>query len=657
MPYTAKQIEVLKGLDGVRRRPAMYIGSRGLRGLHQIIYEVVDNAIDEVLAGACSHIDVTLHRDGSFSVEDDGRGIPVDIQPEMKRPGVEVVMTILHAGSKFGGGGYKVSGGLHGVGVSVTNALSEWLEVEVCRDGKRHRQRFERGKPVTELEVIGKASKTGCLVRFKPDGEIFETVQPEEEVLATRLRELAYLNPSVIIRLTNEDSGVVQKFEEKGGIGSYVQALNEGQTVVHRKPIYFQGTAQDVEIELALQYNTGFRDNIVSFVNDINTIEGGTHVSGLKTALTRVVNTWARKTNALRDKDPVPSGDDVREGLTAVIALKLKEPQFEGQTKTKLGNSEVEGLVNSLVQERLGQYFEEEPTVRNRIIEKTLTAARAREAARRAADLVKRKSGLDNPDLPGKLADCSSRNPAECELFIVEGDSAGGIAKQGRDSRYQAVLPLRGKILNVEKSRLDKILGNEVIRVLISALGTGVGDGKEANGSPNSNGSGEGNGEQQGQRANHNGFDISRLRYGNIVLMADADVDGSHIRTLLLTFFFRHMLQLIEQGHLYIAQPPLYCVRTTKERYYAADDQELQEVLKKLKGRRYTVTRFKGLGEMNADQLAETTMDRESRRIARVTLNHAAEADHIFSVLMGPAVEPRRQFIVEHAREVRNLDI
>ncbi len=649
MPYTAKQIEVLKGLEGVRRRPAMYTGSRALRGLHQIIYEVIDNSIDEVLAGYCTHIEVTLHRDGTISVLDDGRGIPVDIHPELKRPGVEVVMTTLHAGSKFGGGGYKVSGGLHGVGVSVTNALSEWLEVEVCRDGKRYRQRYQRGKPVTDLKVVGKAKQTGSLVHFKPDAQIFETVEPDEEVLAARLRELAYLNPGVVIKLANEDSGVVRKFEEKGGISSYVQALNEGQTPLHRRPIYFQGTVQDIESEVAIQYNAGFHDTIVSFVNDINTTEGGTHVSGLKTALTRVVNAWARKTNALREKDPVPSGEDVREGLTTVIALKLREPQFEGQTKTKLGNSEVEGIVNSLVQEKLNQQFEENPPVRNRIIEKVLTAARAREAARRAADLVKRKSGLDNPDLPGKLADCSSRDPDECELFIVEGDSAGGIAKQGRDSRYQAVLPLRGKILNVEKARLDKILANEVIRVLVSALGTGIGNGK---GNGNNNGE-----EEEALRGNNSGFDISRLRYRDIVLMADADVDGSHIRTLLLTFFFRHMRELIEKGHLFIAQPPLYCVRTTKERYYAADEGELQKVLKRLKGKRHTVTRFKGLGEMNADQLAETTMNRQTRRVAKVALKDAEEADRIFSVLMGPAVEPRRQFIVEHAREVRHLDI
>ena len=646
MKYDSKQIEVLKGLEGVRKRPAMYIGSRGLRGLHQIVYEVIDNSVDEVLAGYCQHIRVVIHSDGSFSVEDDGRGIPVDIHHETKRPGVEVVMTTLHAGSKFGGGGYKVSGGLHGVGVSVTNALSEWLEVEVYRDDKIHFQRYERGNPVSDLKVRGKTDKRGTKTRFKPDAEIFETTVADAEILGERLHELAYLNPEVEITLSVEETGVVQVYREKGGVGAYCSHLHGNATLLHRKPLHLQGKSGDTEIEVALQYNNGFQENIVSFVNDIKTVDGGTHVSGFKTSLTRVVNQVARKTGLLKEKDSNLVGDDVREGLCAVISLKLTDPQFEGQTKAKLGNSEVEGMVSSLIYEQLATAFEEDPQTKRRILEKAITAARAREAAKRASELVKRKSGLDNPDLPGKLKDCRSRNPAECEVFIVEGDSAGGSAETARDSRFQAVLAIKGKTINVEKHRLDKILANAEIRAIISAMGTGIlsGGSDNGNGGENENGQGE-------------GFDHSRLRYHRIVLMTDADVDGARIRTLLLAFFFRHMAPLIEKGHIYIAQLPIYSVKTAREQRYVYTDEELEKVRSEIKGKNLTITRFKGLAEMNAEQLADTGMNPETRTLLRVTLDDASKADAIFTVLMGSEVAPRKAFIVEHAREVRNLDI
>lgn len=642
MQYDSKQIEVLKGLEGVRKRPAMYIGSRGLRGLHHIIYEVIDNGVDEVLAGFCENIDVVLHKDGSVSVEDDGRGIPVDTHPEVKKPGVEVVMTTLHAGSKFGGGGYKVSGGLHGVGVSVTNALSEWLEAEVSRNGRLYWQRYERGNPVSKLEVKGTAKKTGTKIRFKPDPEIFETTVVDQEILGDHLHELAYLNPDAKISLSVEETGVVQVYREKGGISAYVSRLHGNAPLLHRKPVYLQGRVGDTEIEVALQYNTGYHENIVSFVNDINTVDGGTHVVGFKTSLTRVVNQAARKSGLLKEKDPNLVGEDVREGLSAVLSLKLTEPQFEGQTKAKLGNSEVEGMVSSVVYEQLSIALEEDPQTRKRIIDKAITAARAREAAKRASELVKRKSGLENPDLPGKLMDCRSKDASECEIFIVEGLSAQGTAGGARDSRFQAVLPIRGKTINVEKHRLDKILANEAIRSMVAAIGTGILNGPPENGSNGSNG---------------DGFDASKLRYHRIVLMTDADVDGAHIRTLLLAFFFRHMAPLIEKGHVFIAQLPLYSVKTAREQHYVYTDEELDRVRSEIKGRSLTVTRFKGLAEMNSEQLADTGMNPQTRTLLRVTLEDAAKADAIFSVLMGSEVAPRKEFIVEHAREVRNLDI
>jgi DNA gyrase subunit B len=641
--YQAKHIQVLKRLDAVRRRPAMYIGSTGSRGLHHLFVEVVDNCIDEVLAGRATEIDAVLHEDDSISVTDNGSGIPVDLHPEVKKPGVEVAMTMLHAGSKFGGGAYKVSGGLHGVGVSVVNALSEWLEVEVYRDGKIHRQRFARGKPTTKLEVTGKTKKTGTKVTYLPDAQVFESIQHEPERLTHRLEELAYLNRGVKIKFSNEKTGEAVVFQEKNGIQSYVEHLNRAKEPLHRA-IYFTRSREDTEVEIALQYNSGYLENILSYANNIHTAEGGTHVSGLKTALTRVINQYARKANLLKEKDANFSGDDVREGLTVVISVKLLQPQFEGQTKTKLGNSEIEGLVNSIVGEALAEYLEEHPAVSRKIVEKSVTAARAREAARRAADLVKRKGALENTSLPGTLWDCQERDPSKCELFLVEGKSAGGNAKQGRDSKYQAILPLRGVVLNVERARFDKMLRNQEIATLIQALGTGVSE----NGGNGDNGSSE-------QARSH--FDLSKLRYHKIIIMADADVDGAHIRTLLLTFFFRHMQELITEGHLFIAQPPLYGVRNGKDVLYAHTDKELESILKAVKAKNPMIQRYKGLGEMNPDQLADTTMDPDKRRIKRVTLEAAETADMIFSTLMGDDVEPRKEFIVRYAKEARDLDL
>jgi DNA gyrase subunit B len=635
--YTAEQITVLKGLEAVRKRPAMYIGSTGPRGLHHLVFEVVDNSIDEVLAGFCDRIEITIHEDKSVSVVDNGRGIPVDIHPELQIPGVEVVMTVLHAGSKFGGGSYKVAGGLHGVGVSVVNALSEWLEVRVKREGKVWYQKYERGVPLAPLKAIGNASHTGTAVRFLPDKEIFGDFDWSYEILAERFRYLAYLNPGVKIIFKDERTGTEESFQFKGGLEAFVQFLNRNKTPIH-KPIYFKQVRNDCEVEVAIQYTDGYQETILSFANNINTVEGGTHVSGFKTALTRVINQYARKLGLLKDKDPNIGGEDAREGLTAVISVKLLQPQFEGQTKTKLGNSEMEGLMNSIVGEELSRYFEENPSVARKIIEKGLTAYRAREAARKAADLVKRQSALESGSLPGKLADCTEKDPSKCELYIVEGDSAGGSAKQGRDRRYQAILPLRGKVLNVEKARLDKALENEEIKSLITALGTGIAE----------------NGEEDGK------FNIDRLRYHRIIIMADADVDGAHIRTLLLTFFFRYMRPLIERGHIYIAQPPLYQIkvgRDGKERYYAYSDSELEEILKKIKRKDVTIQRYKGLGEMNPQQLWETTMDPSTRTLIQVTIEDAIKADEIFTILMGGKVEPRREFIEKHAKEVRNLDI
>lgn len=646
--YQAKHIQVLKGLDAVRKRPAMYIGSTSSRGLHHLFVEVVDNCIDEVLAGRATEIDVVLHEDDSISVTDNGSGIPVDIHPEVKRPGVEVAMTMLHAGSKFGGGAYKVSGGLHGVGVSVVNALSEWLVVEVSRDGKVHRQRFERGKPASKLEVIGKAKKTGTKVTYKPDAEIFEAVIHEPEKLTHRLEELAYLNKAARIKFTNEKSGETQIFQEKNGIQSYVEHLNRAKEALHRA-IYFTRTREETEIEIALQYNTSYLEHILSYANNIHTAEGGAHVSGFKTALTRVINTYARKAGMLKEKDGNFSGDDVREGLTAVISVKLLHPQFEGQTKTKLGNSEIEGMVNSIVGEALAEYFEEKPPIARKIVDKAITASRAREAARRAADLVKRKSALENTNLPGTLWDCQERDPSKCELFLVEGKSAAGSAKQGRDSRYQAILPLRGVVLNVERARLDRMLGNNEISTLIQALGTGIGKSQNGNG----------NGHTEDDEASESGsrFDLSKLRYHKIVIMADADVDGAHIRTLLLTFFFRYMRKLVEDGHIYIAQPPLYGVRSGRDIIYAHTEMELERALESVKTKNPQIQRYKGLGEMNADQLAETTMEPEKRRIKQVMIEDAEAADEIFSILMGDVVEPRKNFIVQYAKEARDLDL
>jgi DNA gyrase subunit B len=650
--YQAKHIQVLKGLEAVRRRPAMYIGSTGARGLHHLFVEVVDNCIDEVMAGYCTQIDCVLHADDSVSVTDNGSGIPVDKHPVEKRPGVEVAMTVLHAGSKFGGGAYKVSGGLHGVGVSVVNALSEWLEVEVSRDGKVHHMRFERGKPVSKLKVIGKTKKTGTKVSYRPDLEIFEQIEHEPERLLNRLEELAYLNGGVKINFTNEKTGETVTFQEKNGIQAYVEHLNSTREPIHR-PIYFTRKRGDTEVEIALQYNSGYQETILSYANNIHTAEGGTHVSGLKTALTRAINLHARKANLLKEKDRNFVGDDVREGLTVVISIRLTQPQFEGQTKTKLGNSDIEGLVNSIVGEALTDYLEEHPTVARKIVDKGVTAARARDAARRAADLVKRKGALENSNLPGTLWDCQERDASKTELFLVEGKSAGGNAKQGRDSRYQAILPLRGVVLNVERARFDKMLKNQEITTLIQALGAGISV-HNGNGDAGENGDAE-------SESGRSHLDLSKLRYGKIIIMADADVDGAHIRTLLLTFFFRYMPRLIEEGHLYIAQPPLYGVRNGRDILYAHTDDELAAILKQVKAKNPTIQRYKGLGEMNADQLADTTMDPEKRRIKRVTIEDAeeamTEADRIFSTLMGDAVEPRKEFIVKYAKEARDLDL
>jgi DNA gyrase subunit B len=650
--YQAEHIAVLKGLEGVRKRPAMYIGDTSTRGLHHLLEEVIDNSVDEALAGYCKRIDVAIHSDGSASVTDDGRGIPVDIHPEEGRPAVEVVMTMLHAGGKFQTGAYRVSGGLHGVGVSVVNALSEWLEVWVKRDGKVWHQRYERGEPVTPLKAVGKSARTGTTVRFKPDPEIFETTEWDANRIKQRLHELAFLNPQVRFIFRDERTGEEVEFHEKGGLVAYVQHLNRNREVLHR-PIYISGVRRieqdgkvldEVSVEVALQYHEGYQEQILSFANDVRTVDGGTHESGFKNALTRVINNYARKTGLLKEKDPNLTGDDVREGLTSVISIKLMRPQFEGQTKHKLGNSEVEGIVFSIVHEELSAYFDKNGTIARRIAQKSIRAAQAREAAKRAAELVRRKTALDDARLPGKLADCTEKDPSLCELFLVEGESAGGTAKQGRDRRTQAILPLRGKVLNVEKHRLDKVLSNEEIRAIVTALGTGIWmeDGKHRR--------------KSGESLTE--FDISKRRYDRIILLADADVDGSHIRTLLLTFLFRYLRPLIEGGHVYIAKPPLYAIRKGRELYYAYTDEERDAIVRKLGGRGVTVQRFKGLGEMNPDQLAETTMDSKSRVLLKVTLEDAKKADWLFSVLMGEQVEPRRQFIEQHAKEVADeLDI
>jgi DNA gyrase subunit B len=799
--YDASQIKVLEGLEAVRVRPAMYIGSTGLQGLHHLVYEVVDNSVDEALAGFCQNVEMTIHLDNSVTVLDDGRGIPVDMHRTEGKPAVEVVLTKLHAGGKFDKGAYKVSGGLHGVGVSVVNALSEWLEVEIYHEGQVYQQRYERGVPVTELLVSGKTSRRGTKVTFLPDAEIFETLEFSFDTLAARLQELAFLNPGLRIALDDARTGRQQEFRYEGGIRSFVEHLNQGKSVLHSDPIYLTGERDGVRVEVALQYNDGYSEKTYSFANNINTIEGGTHLIGFKSALTRTVNAYAQASNLLKNGDETPSGDDVREGLTAIVSVQVPEPQFEGQTKTKLGNSEIKGLVESLVNERLGTYLEENPTVAKAIVEKAVLAARAREAARKARDLTRRKGALDSAALPGKLADCAARDPAEAEIFLVEGDSAGGSAKQGRDRRSQAILPLRGKILNVEKARFDKMLSSQEIQTLITALGTGIGP---------------------------EDFDINKIRYHKVIVMCDADVDGSHIRTLLLTFFYRQMPDIIEKGYLYIAQPPLYKVKRGNRELYLKDEQafedfileqgtselalipegddqritgaelisllkaliayesllrrfehrridvltlravtleqsldadslrdrervergvnaslavfqrlfpdepapeaamawdeesaahrvqfarvrdgtqsrlvldmpmvasaeyrelrargqavkrlglppyrltvkeqtrecpsivEVIEMVKSLGQRGLSIQRYKGLGEMNPDQLWETTMDPTRRVLLQVTLENAYTAEEIFSILMGEQVEPRRQFIEQHALEVRNLDI
>ena len=631
--YDARSITVLKGLEAVRKRPGMYVGSTSENGLHHLVYEVVDNSIDEALAGFCDRIGVTIHPDNAVTVTDNGRGIPVDLHPTEKIPAVELALTTLHAGGKFDKSSYKVSGGLHGVGVSVVNALSERLEVFVDRDGARHHMAFSRGLTTKPLSETGKTKETGTTVTFKPDPQIFTVLEYHYGTLSDRLRQLAYLNGGVRITIRDErkDPVAEETFYAKGGLVEFVTWLNRSKRTLHPKPIAFSVSKDEVEVDLAMQYTDGYNENTFTFVNNINTHEGGTHLTGFKSALTRTVNATAQSLGALKKENFTLSGDDIREGLTAVLHVKVKEPQFEGQTKTKLGNSEVEGIVKQVVNEHLSIFLEEHPPVARSIIEKAVSAARAREAARKARDLVRKKSGLENAVLPGKLADCSMDDPALCELYLVEGDSAGGTAKQGRDRSFQAILPLRGKILNVERARIDKILGNEEIRSMITAIGSGV----------------------------REDFKLEEARYHKVIIMTDADVDGAHIRTLLLTFFFRQMPQLIEEGYVYIAQPPLYRVAKGKEEFYAFNDEEREEYTKRIGGdaNKIQIQRYKGLGEMNQDQLWKTTMDPAARTILRVTLEDAVEASKLFDELMGDEVEPRRLFIEENARYVSHLDV
>ena len=631
--YAAKDIQVLEGLEAVRRRPGMYVGGTDAKALHHLVYEVVDNSIDEVLAGACSKIYVTIHPDSSVTVEDDGRGIPVDIHPEKKKPALEIVMTVLHAGGKFGGGGYKVSGGLHGVGVSAVNALSEWCEVEVKRDGKIHFQRYVRGAPVEAVKAIGKVAKdeTGNKTRFKFDREIFKgDVDYRFETLVQRFREMAFVTRGVTIDLYDERDLRRMTFFFEGGLTSFVRYLNRNREVLH-PVVHVDREVDSVGIEVALQYTDAYAESVYSFANTINTVDGGTHLTGMRAAITRTINDYARKNGLLKESDPNFSGDDTREGLTGIVSIKHRDPQFESQTKVKLMNAEVQTQVQSVLGEAFSEFLEQNPRAGKAIVQKCLTSARARDAARKARDLVIRKSALESLTLPGKLADCSERDPNKCELYIVEGDSAGGSAKQGRDRHFQAILPLRGKILNTERARLDKILGNNEVKALISALGTGIGE----------------------------SFDLSGLRYGRVIIMTDADVDGSHIRTLLLTFFFRYMPDLIDEGHMFIAQPPLYRVGHKNKVMYAYSEADRERVLKEISGGSdgASLQRYKGLGEMNPSQLWETTMDPAKRTLLQVTIEDAAEADRTFDMLMGSAVPPRRRFIQTHAREVRNLDV
>ena len=631
--YDESQIQVLEGLEAVRKRPGMYIGSTSSRGLHHLVYEIVDNSIDEALAGFCKNIEVSINEDNSITVIDDGRGMPVGIHPKMGKSTVEVIMTVLHAGGKFGGGGYKVSGGLHGVGASVVNALSEYCEVTVTREGHVWQQKYSRGNILCDLTKIGDSDGHGTKVMFKPDPEIFEDTIFDFEVLASRLRELAFLNKGIAITLIDkreEEEERVEKYHYEGGIKEFVSYLNRNKEVLHESPIYVEGEKDGIIAEIALQYNDGYNESLYSFANNIDTIEGGTHLAGFKSALTRAINDYAKRFGHIKDSDKNLSGDDAREGLTAVVSVKISEPQFEGQTKTKLGNSEVRGVVDSIVAAGVSIFLEENPAVGKIIIDKALMAARARDAARKARELT-RKSVLERSTLPGKLADCSSKDPKECEIYIVEGDSAGGSAKQGRNRKFQAILPLRGKILNVEKQRLDRILNSETIRSMITAFGAGIGK----------------------------DFDEEKLRYDRIIIMTDADVDGAHIRTLLLTFFYRYMRPLIDGGHVYIAQPPLYKVSKGKKEGYAYTEEELANLLEEFGGKDNTINiqRYKGLGEMNASQLWETTMDPEHRILKKATVSDAIVADEIFTILMGDKVEPRREFIQKNAGKISNLDI
>ena len=631
--YNESNIQVLEGLEAVRKRPGMYIGTTSSRGLHHLVYEIMDNSIDEALAGYCDEIEITINPDNSITNLDNGRGIPVGLHPKMGIPTVEVVHTVLHAGGKFGGEGYSVSGGLHGVGASVANALSEYLEVEVYRDGNIYKQRYERGNVVSKLEIVGKTDRTGTKTTFKPDPEIFEELEFNFEILLNRFRELAFLNKGLMIRLIDKrkEEPLVRELHYEGGIISFVEYINKNKEVIHTPPIYFENLKDGNHVEIAMQYNESYIENIYSFANNIATTEGGTHLTGFKTALTKVFNDYSRKHNYLKENDKNLLGEDIREGLTAVISVKLHEPQFEGQTKTKLGNSEIRTLVENTVNEKLSYFLEENPSIAKIIVEKCLTAARAREAARKAREMTRRKTALESTTLPGKLADCSEKDPSLCEIYIVEGDSAGGSAKQGRDRRFQAILPLWGKMLNVEKSRIDKVYSNEKLLPIITALGASIGE----------------------------DFDIEKLRYHKIIIMADADVDGQHIRTLLLTFMYRYMKPLVEGGFVYIAQPPLYKITKNKKEIYAYNERELEKKLNEKGWRKEdcSIQRFKGLGEMNPDQLWETTMNPETRTLLRVELNDAIAADEVFTTLMGEKVEPRKEFIQANARDVTNLDI
>ncbi len=627
--YDADKIQVLEGLESVRKNPGMYIGSTDPRGLHHLVYEVVDNAIDEALAGYCTHVEVSINKDGSVTVVDNGRGIPVDMHEKYKKPAVELVLTTLYAGGKFDEEAYKVSGGLHGVGVSVVNALSAWLEVKVRRDGNEYHQRYERGKTVSPLKIIGTSSETGTTVTFFPDLDVFESGEFSYETIATRLREMAFLNAGLQIKIKDEKKGQQDTFKYDGGVSEFVAYINRNKNPLYPNPVYFQGEKAGVQVEIAIQYTDSYTENVFTFVNNINTHEGGTHLFGFKGALTRVLNDYGKKNKIFSDESSSLSGEDCREGITTVISCKVLHPQFEGQTKTKLGNSEVRGIVESITHEKLSEFFEENPVVARTIIDKAVLSSKARDAARKAREMTRRKGILESSALPGKLADCSSRDPAKSEIYIVEGDSAGGSAKQARDREFQAILPLRGKILNVEKARMDRILKSQEILALITAIGTSIDE----------------------------EFELEKARYHKIILMTDADVDGEHIRTLLLTFFFRYMRPLIEEGYLYIAQPPLYKISKGKTSLYAFSDREKDQKVQELGGTGISLQRYKGLGEMNPNQLWETTMDPESRTMLKVTVEDAVEADELFTILMGEKVEPRREFIEAHAKDVVNLDI